>query len=506
NPYYQNLQHVTRRHLLGSGALGIGAMAFGSLASELSAADATSNSANPMKAKKPMYAAKAKSVIYLHMAGSPSQLELFENKPELAKYTGKACPQEYLEGKRFAFIKGVPKMLGPLFKYRQHGDAGQWISELLPHFAAVSDEACVIRSMHTEQFNHSPAQLLLHTGQARLGNPGMGAWATYGLGSENDNLPGYVVLASGGKTPSAGKSLWGAGFLPTVYQGVQCRTTGDPVLYLSNPKGISREMRRKTLDMMRDLNELQYREIGDPETLTRIAQYELTYRMQMAVPEVMDIGREPQHILDMYGAKPGHNSVAEAADDPRPLYKGDDPTFANNCLLARRLVEQGVRFVQMYDWGWDHHGSSRGESCDETLPIKCGQIDRAIGGLIKDLKQRGLLDSTLIIWGGEFGRTPMMQNNVRNELKKGFIGRDHHPHAFTMWMAGGGIKGGLAHGKTDDIGYYITDDAVSTRSFQATVLHLLGLDPHRFHFPFQGLKNRLIGPSAEGQVIKEILA
>lgn len=453
-----------------------------------------------------MHTAKAKSVIYLHMAGSPSQIDLFEHKPALTKFHGQDCPKEYLEGKRFAFIRGVPKMLGPQFKYAQHGESGQWISELLPGLASIVDDVCVIRSVQTDQFNHAPSQLLLHTGQPRLGNPSMGSWVTYGLGSENQDLPGFVVLSSGGKTPSAGKSLWGSGFLPTIYQGVQCRTTGDPVLYLSNPDGVSRDLRRETLDALRDLNELQHREIGDAETQTRIAQYELAYRMQIAVPEVMDISKEPQAILDSYGAVPGHNSQAEAADDPRPLYKGDDPTFANNCLLARRLVEQGVRFVQLYDWGWDHHGSSPGESIDETLPIKCRQIDRPIAALIGDLKQRGLLDSTLVVWGGEFGRTPMMQNNVNKELKKGFIGRDHHPFAFTIWMAGGGIKPGLAYGATDEIGYYIAENPVTIRDLQATNLHVLGLDPYQFYFPFQGLRNRLIGPTDEGKVLKEILA
>lgn len=468
-------------------------MAMASLVGETSAATAPTSGT-------------AKSVIYLHMAGSPSQLELFDHKPALRKFHSQECPKEYLEGQRFAFIKGVPKMLGPVFQFQQHGQSGQWVSELLPHLAQVVDELAVIRTVHTPQFNHAPAQLLLHTGQPRLGYPSIGSWVTYGLGSENEDLPGFVVLASGGKTPSAGKSVWGSGFLPTVYQGVQCRTTGDPVLYLSNPQGVSRSLRRKSIDAMRDLNELQLSRVGDDEIHTRIAQYELAYRMQMSVPEVMDISREPQHVLDLYGAQPGHVSVSESADDPRPLYKGDDPTFANNCLLARRLVEKGVRFVQLYDWGWDHHGSSPGESIDETLPIKCQQIDRAVSALIVDLKQRGLLESTLVVWGGEFGRTPMMQNNVNQELKKGFYGRDHHTHAYTMWMAGGGVRGGLSYGATDDIGYFAGENPVSVRDLQATILHVLGLDPYTFHFPYQGLKNRLIGPTDDGQVLNGILA
>lgn len=492
----QRTRAVTRRHFFGQAGMGFGAMALQSLL-------ARDGHASEAGYRLP---AKAKSVIYLHMAGSPSQIDLFENKPELTKFHGKQCPQEYLEGKRFAFIKGVPKMLGPMFGYNQVGQSGQWISELLPGLSSVIDDVCVIRSMHTDQFNHAPAQLLLQTGNPLLGYPAMGSWVTYGLGSENENLPGFVVLASGGKTPSAGKSLWGSGFLPTVYQGVQCRTDGgDPILYLSNPDGMSRPIRRKTLDAIGDLNAYQHRHVGDPETLTRISQYELAYRMQASVPEVMDIGRESQATLDLYGAKPGYVSAAENAGDPRAGYRGDDATFANNCLLARRLVENGVRFVQLYDWGWDHHGSSLGESIDETLPIKCQQIDRAVAGLLSDLKQRGLLDETLVVWGGEFGRTPMMQNNVRNDLKKGYIGRDHHPHAFTMWMAGGGIRPG-AFGATDEIGYYIGENPVDVRDLQATILHQLGIDPHRFHFAWQGLDQRLIGPADEPRVIKEILA
>lgn len=496
NVQYEKVRAQTRRHFFGQAGLGFGALALNQLLAEEKGG----------VGKGVKIPAKAKSIIYLHMAGSPSQIDLFENKPALTKFHGKDCPEEYLEGKRFAFIKGTPKMMGSVFDYQKRGESGQWVSDLLPGLSSVIDDVCVIRSMNTDQFNHSPAQLLLQTGNPLLGYPSMGSWVNYGLGSENKNLPGFVVLASGGKTPSAGKSLWGSGFLPTLYQGVQCRTDGgDPILYLSDPKGMSREARRKTLDALKDLNEYQNQHIGDPETLTRIAQYELSYRMQMSVPEVMDIGKEPQHVLDLYGAKPGFVSNVETAADPRRLYKGDDPTFANNCVLARRLVENGVRFVQLYDWGWDHHGSSPGESIDETLPIKCQQIDKAITGLIKDLKQRGLFDETLIVWGGEFGRTPMMQNNVNSVLKPGYYGRDHHPHAFTMWMAGAGIKPG-SYGETDDIGYYIGENPVGIRDLQATILHLLGLDPHRFHFSYQGLNQRLIGPTDDGQVIKGILA
>lgn len=502
-PPLERVRDQTRRHFLHSGGLGVGAIALNHL---IGAGNTTGGTATAFASdSSPMIAPRAKRIIYLHMAGSPSQLELFDHKPELEKLHMQDAPASFLEGKRFAFIKGVPKILAGQFSFAPQGESGQIVSELLPHFVDVVDHTSVIRTVHTEQFNHAPAQLFVQTGSARLGNPSIGSWVTYGLGSENENLPGFVVLLSGGKTPDAGKSLWGSGFLSGVYQGVQCRTTGDPVLYLSDPQGIDRTMRRKMLDAIAQMNDAEQKLSGDPETLARVSQYELAFRMQMAVPEVMDISQEPQHILDLYGAKPGFVSGAESAADPRTLYKGDDPTFANNCLLARRLVENGVRFVQLYDWGWDHHGSSPGESIDETLPIKCQQVDRAIAGLLKDLDQRGLLDETLVVWGGEFGRTPMMQNNVRSELAKGFVGRDHHPYAFTMWMAGGGVKGGIAYGKTDEFGYYPVENPVSIRDLQATILHTLGLDPHRFHFQYQGLDQRLIGPTDEGRVLTDLL-
>ncbi|MCX7421148.1 MAG: DUF1501 domain-containing protein [Planctomycetia bacterium] len=494
-----HFQNITRRHFFQTSGLGFGALALNALMSRDGVA------ANPLSPKQPMIAPRAKRAIYLHMAGSPSQLELFDYKPELKKLHMQDAPQSFLEGKRFAFIKGVPKVLAGQFEFQKHGQSGQYLSELLPNLAKVADKMCVIRTVHTEQFNHAPAQLFIHTGTPRLGNPSLGSWVTYGLGSVNENLPGFVVLLSGGKTPDAGKSLWGSGFLPSVYQGVQCRTSGDPVLYLSDPAGLDRTLRRRMLDTVAEMNEAEHRRTGDAETISRIAQYELAFRMQTAVPDVMDISKEPQHVLDLYGAKPGFVSPAESADDPRVLYKGDDPTFANNCLLARRLIENGVRFVQLYDWGWDHHGSSLGESIDETLPIKCQQTERAIAGLLLDLEQRGLLDETLIVWGGEFGRTPMMQNNVRSEFKKGYVGRDHHPYAYTMWLAGGGIKGGQSYGATDDFGYYPVENPVSIRDLQATILHTLGLDPHRFHYAYQGLDNRLIGPTDEGKVLNSIL-
>lgn len=499
------VREVTRRHFFRAGGLGFGALALHQLVGQQSL-QAHESDANPLAAKAPMIPPRAKRIIYLHMAGSPSQLELFDYKPELAKLHMQDAPASFLEGKRFAFIKGVPKVLAPQTKFAQQGESGQWMSELMPNLAKIIDKVSVIRTVNTDQFNHAPAQLFVHTGSPRLGGPSLGSWVTYGLGSENENLPGFVVLLSGGKTPDAGKSLWGSGFLPSVYQGVQCRTTGEPVLYLNNPSGIDRNLRRRMLDTVASMNQAEYTRSGDEETQTRIAQYELAYRMQMAVPEAMDLSREPQHVLDLYGAQPGFVSKAESADDPRVLYKGDDPTFANNCLLARRLLENGVRFVQLYDWGWDHHGSSPGESIDETLPIKCQQIDRAVSGLLIDLEQRGMLHDTLVVWGGEFGRTPMMQNNVNTELKKGFIGRDHHPFAYTMWLAGGGIKGGVAYGQTDEFGYYPVENPVGIRDLQATLLHLMGLDPYRFHYSYQGLNQRLIGPTSEGKVLTSLIA
>ncbi|MGL4514885.1 MAG: DUF1501 domain-containing protein [Lacipirellulaceae bacterium] len=493
----------TRRQFFGAAGLGLGALALSTLGGRSAVA---STPATPAPLGVGAHSARAKNVIYIHLAGAPSQLELFDYKPELKRNSGKTCPDEFLAGKRFAFIRGVPKMLGPVFDFAKHGETGQWVSELLPHMAGVIDEFAMIRSMTTDQFNHAPAQLLAQTGQPRLGYPSIGSWVTYGIGSETSDLPAFVVLLSGGKTPDGGKSLWGSGFLPTVYQGVQCRDTGDPVLYLARPRGVSRSLRRRQLDAIGELNEMQFAEVGDPETRTRIAQYELAYRMQDSAPKVMNLADEPQHVLDLYGARPGAASRSERETDPRTFYRGDDATFANNCLLARRLVESGVRFVQIYDWGWDHHGTQPGESIDETLPIKAQQVDRATAGLIKDLKQRGMLDDTLVVWGGEFGRTPMAQNNVRDTPIKGFFGRDHHPHAFTMLMAGGGVKPGVTLGETDELGYYPVGAKHTLRDLHATLLHQLGIDPMAFGYDYQGLRQRLIGPTNEGRVLHELLA
>jgi len=501
---HEILKAVTRRHFFGRCGVGLGAIALAEMLGRDAARGAglPRDPNRPLAPRPPMLPAKAKHVIYLHMAGSPSQLDLFDDKPVLRKFDGQPCPKEYLEGKRFAFIKGVPNMLGSPFTYRKHGQGGTELSQLWTHLPRVIDEIAVVKTVHTDQFNHAPAQLFLHTGTPLFGGASMGAWATYGLGSENQDLPGFVVLTSGGKTPDAGKSVWGSGFLPSVYQGVQCRSPGDPVLFLSNPNGLDRAGRRDTLDTLKRLNEWQAEEVGDPETVTRIAQYELAYRMQLSAPEVMDISREPKHILEAYGAVPGFVPESDAAADPRVAYKATDAAFANNCLLARRLVESGVRFVQLFDWGWDHHGVSPGEDITNTLPIKVGQIDRAITALILDLKQRGLLDETLIVWGGEFGRTPMAQNSPNQK----FVGRDHHPYAFTMMFAGGGIQGGQTLGATDDIGYYPTEDPVDVRDIQAMVLQLLGLDPWKLTFPMQGLEQRLIGVEGKAKIPRSLLA
>ncbi|MGC3969454.1 MAG: DUF1501 domain-containing protein [Pirellulales bacterium] len=456
----RQLQTVTRRQFLQAGKFGLGSVALASLLPQQVGARATSPSA------------KAKNVIYLHMSGGPPQQELFDYKPELVKRNMQPCPDSLLKNQRFAFIKGHPKMLGTPYKFRQHGESGAWVSELLPNVARYVDDLAVVRSMVTDQFNHAPAELLLFTGSQNFGGASMGSWITYGLGSENADLPGFVVLVSGGTDPTGGKSLWGSGFLPSVFQGVQCRTTGEPILYVNDPPGMSRDVRRRSLETLRQLNELELREFGDPETLTRINQYELAFRMQTSVPDVMNIADESREVQELYGAKPGEASLA------------------NNCLLARRLVERGVRFVQLFDWGWDCHGTGPGDDIVVHLPKKCTQVDRPIAALLADLKRRGLLDETLVVWGGEFGRTSL--NEARNGSKS--LGRDHHPHCFTVWLAGGGIRGGTVLGETDEFGWSIARDPVSVRDLQATMLHLLGIDPFQQKFPYQGLEQRLIGP------------
>ncbi len=479
----RQLEFTTRRHFLKRCSTGLGGIALASLLTpnELFAGTSGKSIVAPTV---PHFLPKAKRVIYLHMAGGPSQLELFDYKPTLEKLDGKDCPESLLAGKRFAFIQGTPQMLGPKQQFRQNGDSGAFISDAMPYLQQVADELTFIKSMHTDEFNHAPAQLFLQTGSPRTGRPSIGAWVTYGLGSENENLPGYMVLVSGGKNPSAGKNAWGSGFLPSEYQGVQCRNSGDPILYVSNPDGMSRDIRQKSINAIAKINQLQHEEFNDPETLSRIAQYEMAFKMQISVPEVMDIGDEPEYIQEMYGAEPGGSS------------------FANNCLLARRLVEKGVRFVQLYDWGWDMHGTGLDTSVDKGLAEKCQQIDRPISALLQDLKQRGLLDDTLVVWGGEFGRTPMKEN--RGGVVMPYMGRDHHTESFTVWMAGGGMRKGYSHGETDEIGYYGVKDRVHVHDLQATILHQLGIDHEKFTYHFQGRDFRLT--DVHGHVVKEVIA
>ena len=482
-----HLRDTTRRHFLGGCGTGLGAVywAAGGDAGAREAYLPVHSSDNPLSPLPPPIPATAKRVIYLHMIGAPSQLELFDFKPELKRFDGHDCPEEFLAGKRFAFIQGTPKMLGPQYPFEQHGDSGAWVSDRMPMFAKHVDDVCFIKTMQTDQFNHGPAQLMVHTGQARMGYPSVGSWVTWGLGSENEDLPGFMVLLSGGRQPRAGKALWSGGFLPSVYQGVQCRSQGDPVLNINDPAGVTRGERRAMLDTLSRLNERSGAEYGDPETLTRIAQYEMAFRMQTAVPEVMNIHDEPAHIHERYGTEPGKES------------------FANNCLLARRLAERDVRFIQLFDWGWDTHGEAKKMSIDNGFKDKCRQIDRPIAALLSDLKQRDMLKDTLVIWSGEFGRTPMRENRGGAEMK--FIGRDHNPGAFTLWMAGGGVKPGMTYGQTDAMGYSAAENPVPLRDFHATLLRMLGLDHQRFSTPFQGLDQKLTGVNG-ARVIDEILA
>ncbi|QDU54757.1 DUF1501 domain-containing protein [Aeoliella mucimassa] len=485
--YHQaQLQLQTRRHFLRDAAAGVGALWLGmQSAGASSGGPIARDPAHPLAPRKPPFEAKAKRVIFLHMAGAPSQLELFSHKPELERLNGQDCPQEFLEGKRFAFIRGVPQLLGSYYPFHQAGESGQWISDRLPHFEQVIDKVTFIHSMTSDQFNHAPAQLLLHTGNQNLGYASMGSWLGYGLGSENQNLPGFVVLISGGRVPSAGKSAWGAGFLPSVYQGVQCRSEGDPVLFLSNPPGIDRKLRDRMLQAINQVNQQTYEEFGDPETLTRISQYEMAANMQLTASEAMDLADEPDHIHALYGTQPGRES------------------FANNCVLARRLVERGVRFVQLFDWGWDAHGASESEALNSGFKNKCHQVDQPVAALLTDLEQRGLLDDTLVVFAGEFGRTPMRENRGGRTMQ--FVGRDHHPAAFSIWLAGGGVQRGMAYGETDPIGYEVTKDPVQFRDLHATMLHLMGFDHKQLVFPHQGLDQKLTGVKP-ARVVREIIA
>ena len=453
--------------------VGLGAVALGRLMAEAGYAAPAATADDPLAPRKPHFEPKAKRVIFLFMAGAPSHLEMFDNKPDLARLDGTLPPPDLLKGYRAAFINPNSKLLGPKFRFARHGQSGAELSELLPHMAGVADEIAIVKSMTTDAFNHAPAQILMSTGSTQFGRPSLGSWATYGLGSESHDLPGFVVFSTGKKGPSGGNSNWGSGFLPTLHQGVQFRNSGDPVLYLSNPRGIDPEVQRDSLDTLGRLNRARLDAVGDPEIATRISSFEMAFRMQSVAPEVMDIGREPEHIRKLYGAEPGK------------------PSFANTCVLARRLVERGVRFVEVFHEAWDQHGNLVND-----LKANCRDTDQACAALILDLKQRGLLDDTLVVWGGEFGRTPMVQG--------GNDGRDHHPNAFTMWLAGGGIKPGITFGETDDLGFQSVKDKVHVHDLQATILHLLGFDHTRLTYRFQGRDFRLT--DVEGTVVKGLLA
>ena len=479
HPELETWQAINRRQLFQQCGAGLGSAAL----CQLLNGGARSAQAAESQEVLPHFPAKAKHVIYVHLVGAPSHLDLFDYKPELQRRSGELCPDEFFQGKQLAFIRQQPTLLGtpsdPQFAFQQAGESGGSISNLLPHLQREVDEICFLKAVQTEQFNHAPAQLFLLTGFGRFGRPSVGSWVTYGLGSESENLPAFVVLISG-PVLGAGNSAWGSGFLPTVHQGVEFRSQGDPVLFLSNPTGLSQQERRKVVDTVNALNRVQLADVADPEIATRIAQYELAYRMQTSVPELMDISAEPKHIHELYGTKPGQTS------------------FANNCLLARRLVERGVRFVQLFDADWDHHGN-----VFRNLPRKAKDVDQPLAALIADLKQRGLLDETLVVWSAEFGRTPMAQG-TNSAGEKNRAGRDHHKEAYTVWMAGGGVKGGMSYGRTDDLGYQAVENPTHVHDVNATILHLLGMDHERLTFKYQGRQYRLT--DVHGRVLRDVIA
>ncbi|MCH2123639.1 MAG: DUF1501 domain-containing protein [Pirellulaceae bacterium] len=469
NPMKEYADHVSRRWFLKDCGIGLGGIALGSLLSQ----EASAAARDPLAAKPPHFAPRAKRVVYLFHSGAPSQLELFDPKPELTKHEGQKPPAELLEGYRSAFINPNSGLLGPKYKFSPHGESGMELSEVLPHTAKLADDICLIRSMHTEAINHAPAQIMMNTGSQQFGRPSFGAWTVYGLGNESEELPGYVVLTSA-KGTSGGASNFGSGFLPTSYGGIPFRGKGDPVLYLSNPRGFDSETQRTSLDSLRRLNELALAEIGDPEVAGRIQSYETAYQLQSSAPELMDLSQEPQSILDMYGIK-----------DPK------ESNYARNCLLTRRLLQRGVRFVQLFHEVWDQHGE-----LTKKIKENAEATDQPSAALVQDLKNHGLLEDTLVIWGGEFGRTPMVQTD--ND------GRDHHNRAYSVWLAGGGIRGGHVHGASDDLGFNIARDPVHVHDLHATLLHLLGLDHERLTYRFQGRDFRLT--DVHGKVVEQILA
>jgi hypothetical protein len=470
----------TRRHFFKDCALGLGKIALTSLLADgRLLAGLQPRLVAPLAPRAPHHLAKAKNVIFLFMAGGPSQLELFDYKPKLVELDGQPIPESYLRDRRFAFMSTFtnPRLLAARRRWARHGRSGAWVSDLLPQVASVVDELAILRCVATDVFNHAPAKLFMNTGTAQFGRPSMGSWVTYGIGSEAQDLPGFVVLQSGPRGPRGGSVNWSSGFLPSVHQGVPFRTTGEPILNLSSPAGINDRRQGQALDVLRDLNAQRLEDTGDAEIATRIASYEMAYRMQSSAPELIDLARESRQTLDLYGAQPGRVS------------------FANNCLLARRLVERGVRFVQLYHTDWDHHGD-RGSDLENHLPMMCREVDQPVAALIRDLKQRGLLDDTVVIWGGEFGRTPMGERRVT-------VGRNHHIDAFTMFLAGAGLKPGIL-GSTDELGFSPVEDRIHVHDLQATILHLLGLDHLRLTYRFQGRDFRLT--DVEGEVVEKILA
>ena len=477
-----DLHRLTRRHFFKECGLGVGKIALASLLMQAGARAigsdiSNSKAANALTAHPPHFAAKAKRVIYLFMVGAPSQLDLFDSKPTLVKHDGQPIPQELVKDQRYAFIEKNAALMGSRHKFIKHGKSGQELSEVLPHLGTIADDITVIRSVHTDQFNHAPAQIFTMTGSAQLGRPSFGSWVSYGLGTESTDLPAFVVLTSG-KGTSGGPSLWGPGFLPTVHQGVLFRSGGDPVLDVSNPAGVDSKLQRDSLDLIQSLNKHRLETVGDPEIATRINSYEMAYKMQTSAPELTDLSKEDPKTLEMYGVKPGEAS------------------FAMNCLLSRRLIERGVRFVNLYHADWDHHSDVAGGT-----KAQCAQTDQAAAALVKDLKQRGLLEDTLVVWGGEFGRTPMVETNAAIGRS---MGRDHHPVAYSMWMAGGGVKAGFSLGKTDDLGFRIAEDPVHVHDLQATILHLMGLDHTKLTYNFQGRDFRLTDVS--GNVVQKLIA
>lgn len=479
------LSDQTRRHFFGKCATGLGSIALANLLNDgkvfanCGEDQDEEKKGGPFAPKKTHFKPKAKKIIYLFMAGGPSQLELWDHKPMLKKFDGKAPTAEMLKGKRFAFLKGNEKLLGPTRSFGKYGQSGTEVSDLLPQHRKIVDDICLIKTMQTDVFNHGPAKIFMNTGSGQTGRPSMGSWLSYGIGSESDSLPGFVVLQSGPRGPRNGAQLWSSGFLPSTYQGVPFRKGSTPILNLNTPEGIGGQAGQgEFVDAVRDMNNLRLDSIGDPEIKTRIAAYEMAYRMQTSAPELMDISKESKETLDLYGVEPGK------------------PSYASNCLLARRLIERDVRFVQLYHTNWDHHGGG-GENLITDLPKRAEEIDRATTALIVDLKQRGLLEDTLVVWGGEFGRTPM--GEVRAS-----VGRDHHIESFTIWMAGAGIKPGMQYGQTDELGFAPSENPVHVHDLHATILHLMGIDHQKLTYRFMGRDFRLT--DVAGNVVKEILS